>query len=157
MIDTVVIRHPKEKLSKCSLTPLHGRSEIQFFRAKPDFEFDASGFILLEVDAPPLSPNDNHLPLLILDATWRLLPKVRRRVIGTPLPRSIPPGIRTAYPRVGKNYPDPMGGLASVEALFVARALLGDYDPSLLAAYHWRESFLDGLPNWPAFQPSGLG
>ncbi len=155
MIETVVIRHPKEKLSKCSLTPLHGRPEIQFYRAKPDFMFDASNHILLEVGAPPLTPDDSQNPLLLLDATWRLLPKIRRRVHGTPIPRSIPQGIQTAYPRVGKNYPDPMGGLASVEALFVARALLGDYDPSLLDGYHWRNEFLAGLPDWPAFPALG--
>lgn len=153
MIKTVVIRHPREKLSKCSLTPLHDRAEIQFFTATPDYVFDATGFLLLEVGAPPLTPEENHLPLLLLDATWRLLPHVKSKVVGTPVPRSIPEGVQTAYPRVGKYYPDPLGGLASIEALFIARALLGDYDPSLLDAYHWREEFLESLPPWPLLQP----
>jgi pre-rRNA-processing protein TSR3 len=39
-------------------------------------------------------------------------------------------------------FDDPANGLASVEALYVARRLLGDDDPSLLAQYHWREQFL---------------
>ena len=39
-------------------------------------------------------------------------------------------------------FDDPGAGLASIEALYLARALLGDRDPSLLAGYHWREPFL---------------
>jgi len=147
-IKTVVIRHPKEKLSKCSLTPLHGREEISFYKAKPGFEFSADGYTLLAVDAPPLSVADADRPLLLLDATWRLLPRVKASVVGCPIERSIPPGVQTAYPRVGKSFPDPSGGLASVEALFVARALLGDYDESLLDSYYWRGQFLAQLPTW---------
>ncbi|MEE2756000.1 MAG: hypothetical protein VYA30_05045 [Myxococcota bacterium] len=147
-IETVVIRHPKERLSKCSLTPLHDREEIQFYKAKQGFEFNADGYTLLAVDAPALSVADAGRPLLLLDATWRLLPRVKAAVVGDPIARSIPAGVTTAYPRVGTTFPDPAGGLASVEALFIARALLGDYDESLLAAYHWREQFLADLPNW---------
>ena len=41
--------------------------------------------------------------------------------------------------------PDPLGGLASVEALYLARLLLGQRDNSLLAEYYWREEFLANL------------
>ena len=75
-VETVVIRHPKERLSKCSLTPLHGRDEIQFYVAKKNFQLDATGYTLLAVDAPPLTPADRERPLLVLDATWKLLPAV---------------------------------------------------------------------------------
>ena len=37
---------------------------------------------------------------------------------------------------------DPVEGLASVEALYVAKRLLGDDDPSLLDGYHWKDEFL---------------
>ena len=151
MIKTVVIRHPREKLSKCSLTPLHGRPEITFLKSSPEFTFDASGYVMLEVGAPPLSEADAGLPVLVLDATWRLLPGMLAQVQGAPIRRSIPDGVKTAYPRVGKSYPDPHGGLASVEALFVARALMGDLDESLLDGYYWREAFLAQLPEWEAF------
>ncbi|MGB3967221.1 MAG: hypothetical protein WBO45_10845 [Planctomycetota bacterium] len=139
---TTVIRHPKERLAKCSLSPLHGRPEMTFLRARPGFTFDATGFLLLAIDGPPLSAADQAHPLLLLDSTWRWLPALRACVVGAPLPRSIPAGVRTAYPRTSKVFTDPAAGLASVEALFVARALLGDRDPSLLDGYRWREQFL---------------
>ena len=61
---------------------------------------------------------------------------------GDPIKRSIPGGLRTAYPRVSKVFDDPAGGLASIEALYVARKLLGDDDPLLLHGYHWKDEFL---------------
>ena len=95
MYPTVVIRHPKERVSKCSLQPLKGRVGIQFYKATDSFRFDATGFILLAVDAPLLTMADAMLdeadaarlniqaivsaaqmqarPLLLLDSTWRLL------------------------------------------------------------------------------------
>lgn len=145
-IPTTVIRHANERLSKCSLTPLHGRPEITFLTARGEMRFDATGFIVLAVDAPVLSDTDAGHPLLLLDSTWRLLPKLLRRLDGTPVYRSLPPGARTAYPRVSKVSPDPLGGLASVEALYLARKILGDDDPSLLDGYHWRDAFLANLP-----------
>ncbi|MDR0535826.1 MAG: hypothetical protein LBG65_05715 [Puniceicoccales bacterium] len=139
---TTVIRHAREHLAKCSLTPLHGRPEITFLRARGDFRFDATGFVLLMVDAPVLARSDAGHPLLLLDGTWRHLPALLRRLDGTPIPRSLPREIRTAYPRSSKIYEDPRAGLASVEALYLARRILGDDDPELLSAYHWREEFL---------------
>jgi hypothetical protein len=38
--------------------------------------------------------------------------------------------------------PPPPGGLASVEALFLASHLLGKPDPTLLSNYHFRRRFL---------------
>ena len=138
-VPTTVIRHRKERLSKCSLTPLHHRPEMTFLRARPHFEFDATDFVLLGLDAPVLSQADRGHPLLLLDSTWRLLPRLERCVVGRPVRRSLPQWVTTAYPRVNAQGQDPMGGLASVEALFLARALLGDLDLSLLDGYHWRE------------------
>jgi pre-rRNA-processing protein TSR3 len=50
--------------------------------------------------------------------------------------------VSTAYPRTSKCFDDPAQGLASIEALYLARALLGDKDPSLLDGYYWRDDFL---------------
>jgi len=144
-IPTTVIRHPKERISKCSLRFLHGRPEMTFLRAKPGWRFDATGFTLLAVDAPPLSPDDAGRPLLLLDSTWRWLPQLMACLHGEPVRRSIPGGLETAYPRTSKVFEDPAGGLASIEALYVARRLLGDEDASLLEGYHWREAFLRQL------------
>ena len=45
-------------------------------------------------------------------------------------------------PRVSKVFDDPDRGLASIEALYVARRLLGDDDRDLLHGYHWKDEFL---------------
>jgi pre-rRNA-processing protein TSR3 len=148
-VRTTVIRHPKERIAKCSLRFLHERSEMTFLRANPGFTFDATGFVLLAVDAPPLSPADADHPLLLLDSTWRWLPQLLACVRGEPIRRSIPGNLRTAYPRVSKVFEDPAAGLASIEALYVARRLLGDDDPTLLDGYHWREQFLAQLGTAP--------
>ena len=141
-VPTTVIRHPKERIRKCSLRFLHDRPEMTFLRGKPGLQFDATGFLLLAVDAPPLSTADRGAPLLLLDSTWRRLTQLEECVVGAPIRRSIPGGIGTAYPRVSKVFDDPPDGLASVEALYVARKLLGDDDPELLAGYHWQQEFL---------------
>ena len=144
-IPTTVIRHPKERIAKCSLRFLHERPEMTFLRARPGFRFDATGFTLLPVDAPALSVADAGRPLLLLDSTWRWLPQLMACVTGTPVLRSIPGTVRTAYPRVSKVFEDPAAGLASIEALYLARRLLGDDDPTLLDGYHWKEPFLASL------------
>ena len=146
-VATTVIRHPKERISKCSLRFLHDRPEMTFLRGKPDLRFDATGFILLAVDAPALSLADQGHPLLLLDSTWRWLPQLNACVTGEPIKRSIPGDLHTAYPRVSKTFEDPAGGLASIEALYVARKLLGDEDPELLHGYHWRDEFLTIVKN----------
>lgn len=144
-IPTTVIRHQKEKISKCSLRFLHERPEMTFLRNKPGFAFDATGFTLLAVDAEPLSIADAGRPLLLLDSTWRWLPQLLACVHGAPVRRSIPGDVRTAYPRVSKVFEDPQQGLASIEALYLARKHLGDDDPSLLDGYHWKDDFLRSL------------
>lgn len=149
-IQTHVIRHPKERLSKCSLTPLHDRPDIVFHKCSHGFEFDASEFTLLAVDAPALTEADAHRPLLLLDSTWRLLPRLMQSLRGAPVRRSVDPRLVTAFPRRTRDGTDPPTGLASVEALFAAYAALGQRDDALLADYYWRDEFLRG---WQALQP----
>ena len=141
-IKTVVIRHPKERLSKCSLVPLHGRPDITFHKATAKFRFDADGYTLLTPDAPVLSAADAERPLLLLDGTWRYAAQLEACLTGNPVRRSLPTDLVTAYPRKSKLFDDPETGLASVEALYAARRLLGDDDPSLLEGYRWKEEFL---------------
>lgn len=144
-MDVVIIRHARERISKCSLRHLHGRPGFTFLKATKDFRFDATDYLELAVDAEPLSPADRGGPLLLLDSTWRLLPELRAQLDGVTIRRSIPTGIPTAYPRVSRNFPDPPGGLASIEALYVALRILGTDDPSILDSYHWRDEFLAAL------------
>lgn len=141
-IPVTVIRHPKERLSKCSLEPLKGRPEITFIKASKDLKFDCTGYILLAIDAPELSIEDAHCPILLLDSTWRLLPELEACLVGVPIRRSLPASVRTAYPRVSKIYLDPHQGLASIEALYLSKYILGENDISLLDAYHWGDEFL---------------
>ena len=144
MVPISVIRHPKERRSKCSLTPLEGRADIDFFRARPNWSFDMTGFTVLALGAPELSPEDAGRPLLLLDSTWRLLPQIEACLYGQGVRRTLP-AVPTAYPRISKIAEDPMGGLASVEALFLAKLLLGERDDALLADYYWRDEFLQSL------------
>ena len=68
--------------------------------------------------------------------------KLEATLTGTPVPRSLPHWIRTAYPRISKVTPDPARGLASVEALYAARLLQGRETTGLIDSYHWRQPFL---------------
>ena len=117
MKSATIIRHPKERRSKCSLTPLEGRGDLEFFRARSGWRFEASGYTVLGLNAPVLSEADAERPLLLLDSTWRLLPQLESCLVGEGVRRSLP-SVPTAYPRVSKVTEDPLGGLASVEALF---------------------------------------
>lgn len=138
----VIIRHHKERKSKCSLQPLTGRPDLRFLNARPGFSFDASGYILLDLDAPVLTRDDARLPVLLLDSTWRLLPQLLNCLAGSPVRRSLPPQLETAYPRTSKISPDPVRGLASVEALYAARYLQGRPTDGLLDHYRWKHPFL---------------
>ncbi len=142
-VEVVILRHPKERLSKCSLEPLRGKEGFTFFTAGEGFVFQAEGHTLLGFEGPPLTPADASRPLLILDATWRLLPKLEACLRGEPVRRSLPKGLRTAYPRVSKLSPDPPGGLASVEALYVAFRCMGFSGEGLLDRYRWAGEFLE--------------
>ena len=141
-METVVIRHPRENRKKCSLRHLCGRADFRFFNARDGFTFDATGYTLLEIGAPTISPADACRPLLMLDSTWFLLPKIRGKICGNFVPRGLPDGIKTAYPRVSKMTANPDGGLASIEALYAAFYLMGTPRPELLEGYIFAEEFL---------------
>ena len=136
-----VIRHPKERRSKCSLTPLEGRSDFSFYRAWLGWTFDVSDFTILALDAPEMSEADAGRPLLLLDSTWRLLPQVEACLVGQGVRRTLP-AVATAYPRISKIAEDPHGGLASVEALYLAKLMIGERDDELLQGYYWAPDFI---------------
>lgn len=147
MIDfplTVIWRHRKERLAKCSLRGLEGREDLRFFRYPEELPSGISGYILLEVGAPPLDAREGNRGLLLLDGTWRYAAAMRKALpeVESLLPRSLPLFYHTAYPRRQKGCGDPVGGLASVEALYLAYRLLGRSIEGLLKHYHWREAFL---------------
>jgi pre-rRNA-processing protein TSR3 len=127
------------------LTPLEGRTGIQFCNYKPGFRYLAEGHTLLGMSGVELSPMDADRPLLLLDCNWRLLEKMESALDGQVIRRSLPSGIQTAYPRISKISEDPYGGLASVEALYIALKLMGQDNPSLLDDYYWKDEFLKKL------------
>lgn len=143
---TVIWRHKKENLKKCSLRGLENRADFQFFTYPIQPLPDLDGYILLTLDAPPLGAADANRGLFLIDATWRYA-AVMEKQLGYDLSRfaarSIPAGYRTSYPRCQTACSNPDVGLASVEALYIAYLLMGRDPSGLLDQYYWRESFIE--------------
>jgi pre-rRNA-processing protein TSR3 len=142
---TFILRHRRENLKKCTLRGLESR---------PDFKFitypivaplpDLSNYLVLTLDAPPLTLADSNHGLFLIDGTWRYAAQMERelrKVAGPIATRSIP-AYTTAYPRRQTDCPDPAQGLASIEALFIAYSILGRNTSNLLDNYHWKNLFL---------------
>ena len=137
---TILIIHPKENRAKCSLEPLRGRADLEFATFTPKQRPDLPGYVRLAVDGPPLTRADAASGLLLIDGTWRHADRMNEHFASVP-PRSLG-GFQTAYPRTSKLFRDPAGGLASVEALYIAHRILGRSTLGLLDAYRWRDEFL---------------
>lgn len=141
---TVVIRHRLENLKKCSLRGLEGRPDFLFLTYPYTSLPKVDNYIILSIDAPPLSKEDEGRGLLILDATWRYAAKMYRPLQDQPqfLYRSLPSHFRTAYPRRQEDCPDPERGLASIEAIYLSYFILGRELKGLLDHYYWKDKFL---------------
>lgn len=145
MLPTIIWRHRKENLKKCSLRGLEKRADMLFVTYPTPLSFDPDSYILLSMEGPPLSLKDREKGLLLIDGTWKYasimenqLPKIEKR--------SIPQGFITAYPRKQTACPDPEIGLASIEALYIAYHLLGYPFEGLLDNYYWKEDFFRKNP-----------
>lgn len=141
---TIVLRHQRENLKKCSLRGLESRNDFKFFTYPYATLPCLTNYILLTLDAPPLNREDASHGLFILDSTWRYADKMLRFVENQRVleKRSIPSYFRTAYPRRQDDCVDPERGLASIEAIYIAYHLMGRDTSGLLDGYHWREQFL---------------
>ncbi len=148
-MDVLVLRDPRESTRKCSLSPLRGMPGIRFASYRPDARIEVGGRILLHPEGPELSTADAGPGLLLLDCAWRRVGALMAVLDGEPTRRSLPPLV-TAYPRRSKTFVDPERGLASVEALFAALAILGSPRPELLSAYPWAGDFLRLNPDLPS-------
>ena len=144
MTPTIIIRHHKENLKKCSLRGLESREDFCFLR----FPFEGScslpnldNYVLLSLDGPVLSEADRECGLILLDATWRYADKMDPHFSSIPK-RTLPSGVQTAYPRCQNGCSDPDRGLASIEALYVAYDILGWETAGLLDNYYWKQTFL---------------
>ncbi len=144
---TVILRHRKENLKKCSLRGLESREDLLFFSYPQDELPPLSGYVLLALDAPPLTKEDKNLGIFLIDGTWRYAKTMFESLKKPHLfeTRSLPAGFQTAYPRRQDENVDEKGGLASVEALFLAYQILGRNTDGLLDHYHWKTPFLASL------------
>ena len=139
---TVILRHRRENLKKCSLRGLETRPDLEFYTYPVDTLPDYSNFLLLKVGAPPLTIEDRDRGLFLIDGTWRLAQIMEKQLPWKMEARSLPSGYRTAYPRRQTDCPDPESGLSSIEALYIAHLLLQRSTEHLLDTYHWKNEFL---------------
>jgi rRNA small subunit aminocarboxypropyltransferase len=137
---TIIVRHPRERVQKCSVWPLRERPDLVFLEYPVANPPDLTGYVRLAVEGPPLSTADAAAGLLVLDGSWRWT-EVMTKAFAEVSPRSLS-GWVTAYPRVSKMYQDPAEGLATVEALYLAHHILGRSTIGLLDHYRWKEEFL---------------
>jgi len=139
---TIIVVHPKERRSKCSVEPLRGRDDFTFWKYPNPGNEPLDNYVRLGFGGPIVSEvDDGDKGLLVLDGTWKLAGRMETAFEGLPV-RSLP-STETAYPRKSKIQDDPHGGLATIEAIFVAYQLLGRPTESLLDDYYWRDGFLE--------------
>ncbi len=148
-----------ENPRKCTVQPLDYRPDFnlrRFGRQEPFGRLQAD--VLLHLEGAPLNELETAgvQSIAVIDCHWKRCASILAR-IEVPLPRfaRIPDGFATAYPRRNLDGKDPEGGLATIEALFIAAAFLGVWDESLLKEYHFGARFLDA--NRSAFARFGLG
>lgn len=143
-----VILDSGETANKCTIAPLAYRSDFRLYRVKgEDTLGPLASEILLHPEGPCLTEIKKSVQvkgIATIDCVWRRVDPIIRRV-AAPLPMlaRIPDGFQTAYPRHSKHGFDPDCGLATIEAIFVARALLGVWDVTLLSHYHFGPEFVD--------------
>lgn len=142
---TLILRHKKENLKKCSLRGLEGREDCLFLKYPFESLPPLDGYVMLVMEgAPLLSLEDREKGLLLLDSTWRYLPKMMKAVDNNALleKRVLPSHFQTAYPRTQEDCVDPARGLSTLEALFISYKILGRSTEGLLDHYHWKDQFL---------------
>jgi pre-rRNA-processing protein TSR3 len=140
---TVIVRHRKENLKKCSLRGLEGREDLYFSKYHTPILPNLEGYVLLDLEGPPLSSQDRDKGLVLLDGTWRYASKMRENIpFLDDLPKRSLPLAYTAYPRRQEDCSEPERGLASVEALYLAYCILERDAEGLLDHYYWKDQFL---------------
>lgn len=137
---TVIVVHPKENRKKCSVEPLRSDARFLFWKYPEYDETKLSLPLRLGVDGPPLTRKDGGHQLLVLDGTWRYAATMEEDYANIQA-RSLQ-GWVTAYPRTSKIFDDPLGGLATIEAIYAAFLILGKSTAGLLEQYFWKDEFL---------------
>ncbi|HAP06842.1 MAG TPA: hypothetical protein DCR20_03385, partial [Planctomycetaceae bacterium] len=105
---TVIVIHPRERRSKCSVEPLRQNPEYLFTTFPQPVPVDLTGYVRLGIGGPLLSEQDAGCGLLLLDGTWKRAASMLQSYQHLPV-RSLP-AVQTAYPRKSEIYEDPEGG-----------------------------------------------
>ena len=145
---TLILRHRKENLKKCTLRGLENRSDCCFFTYPKEPLPSLDGYCLLTLGAPPLTGADAHLGIFLIDGTWRyaeVMYEQNKDALKGCVLRTLPSHVRTAYPRRQEDCSDPSRGLASVEAIYIAYYLMERDTSGLLDFYYWKDKFLEKL------------
>ena len=138
---TILVVHPRERRSKCTVEPLRGREGFRFWTFPERGPEPLDGYVRLGLGGALLTPAHRFRGLLVLDGTWRLAERMAPAFADVPVV-SLGPW-ETAYPRTSKLFEDPAAGLATIEALFAAFQQMGRDPSGLLDSYRWRTEFLD--------------
>lgn len=133
-----------ETPNKCTIAPLTHRSDFQIIRTKNlKGKIHLRAEILLHMDGCNILDLPKSVSgIAAIDCVWRRLEPLTQRIVSPKWVR-LPDGIQTAYPRRDDRGEDPTAGLATIEALFAARAILGIWDVSLLENYHFGRKFVE--------------
>ena len=140
---TLILRHRKENLRKCSLRGLESHGDLLFYTYPKDPIYPKEPYVTLSFKGPCLSKNDTDCGIFLIDSTWRYEKAITKKHAQHLQERSLPKGIQTAYPRKQDDCIDPTRGLASVEALYVAHLILGRSCDAILDHYHFKGRFLE--------------
>ena len=139
---TIILRHRRENLKKCSLRTLPKREDLQILTYPTTPLPDLSSYLMLKVEAPPLTLDDCKYGLFFIDATWRLA-AIMEKQCSLMQARSLPAHFRTAYPRRQTDCSDPTAGLATLEALFLSYRILKRPTDNILNGYIWEKQFIE--------------
>ena len=146
---TIIVVHPKERRSKCTVEPLRGLDGFRFWKFPSRGPESLAGYVRVGLGGPLLTRKQRETGLLFLDGTWRLADRMAPDFADLPV-YSLGPW-QTAYPRTSKLFEDPAAGLATIEAVFAAYAQIGRGTNGLLDEYRWHDEFLqhnaERLPN----------
>ncbi len=139
--ETIIVVHPNERRSKCSVEPLRGQEGFTFWKFPQKDPSVLGDYVRLGIGGPAIGPEDVGRGLVVLDGTWRWAARMEQDYTDLPI-RSLV-NWKTAYPRVSKVYEDPLEGLATIEAIFAAYVQMGLPAEGLLESYYWKEKFLE--------------
>ena len=144
-VRVIVLHRRNEPPGQCTLTPFRRapRADLTIVDWPLSAPLELPGdALLLHVDGLPLAVTDAPATIVLIDTTWSKVGGVLRALPADLRRRSLPRGAQTAFPNVSKQGRDPAGGLATVEAIFLATSQLGARDERWLAHYAHRDRFL---------------